>query len=187
MSCTWAGRAATLTPALGGGVSMGIHESQCRFYENIIGRSRAYVRARLSLSSEGAVRRRGWPTSARRICSTACHQQGRAVPDPDGGRRADLLPAHHGALRAGAAAVRRGTLAAHDVPAEWKRLYKAYLGVDVPSDREGMPPGFSHWSGNGSIGYFPSYALGSGLRRTDAAQNAGGNRRHLGGTWQRVT
>ena len=46
-----------------------------------------------------------------------------------------------------------------DVPAEWKRLYKEYLGVDVPNDREGCLQD-SHWSG-GSIGYFPSYALGS--------------------------
>ena len=29
---------------LGGGVSMGIHESQSRFFENIIGRSRSFIR-----------------------------------------------------------------------------------------------------------------------------------------------
>ena len=52
-----------------------------------------------------------------------------------------------------------GTLEVKDVPAEWKRLYKEYLGVDVPNDREGCLQD-SHWSG-GSIGYFPSYALGS--------------------------
>ena len=52
-----------------------------------------------------------------------------------------------------------GTLAIGDVPAEWNRLYKEYLGVDVPNDREGCLQD-SHWSG-GMIGYFPSYALGS--------------------------
>ena len=52
-----------------------------------------------------------------------------------------------------------GTLAVRDVPAMWKKLYKEYLGVDVPNDREGCLQD-SHWSG-GSIGYFPSYALGS--------------------------
>lgn len=77
-----------------------------------------------------------------------------------------------------------GTLAVKDVPAEWKRLYKEYLGVDVPSDREGCLQD-SHWSG-GSIGYFPSYALGSAYgaqmlhkcRRKSATS---------GRTWQRVT
>ena len=52
-----------------------------------------------------------------------------------------------------------GTLTAHDLPAEWNRLYKEYLGVDVPNDRQGVLQD-SHWS-NGNIGYFPSYAIGS--------------------------
>ena len=34
-----------------------------------------------------------------------------------------------------------------------------YLGIDVPNDTQGVLQD-SHWSG-GSIGYFPSYALGS--------------------------
>ena len=45
------------------------------------------------------------------------------------------------------------------MPAAWNRLYKEYLGVDVPSDREGVLQD-SHWA-NGNIGYFPSYAIGS--------------------------
>ena len=46
-----------------------------------------------------------------------------------------------------------------DLPAEWNRLYKEYLGIDVPDDTRGVLQD-SHWSG-GNIGYFPSYALGS--------------------------
>ena len=45
------------------------------------------------------------------------------------------------------------------MPAEWNRLYKEYLGIEVPNDREGCLQD-SHWSG-GAVGYFPSYALGS--------------------------
>jgi carboxypeptidase Taq len=52
-----------------------------------------------------------------------------------------------------------GTLEVKDVPAEWARLYKEYLGVDVPDDARGCLQD-SHWSG-GMVGYFPSYALGS--------------------------
>ena len=52
-----------------------------------------------------------------------------------------------------------GTLAPRDLPAAWNRLYKEYLGVDVPSDTLGVLQD-SHWSG-GSFGYFPSYAIGS--------------------------
>ena len=52
-----------------------------------------------------------------------------------------------------------GTLSVADLPAEWNRLYKEYLGVDVPNNTRGCLQD-SHWSG-GSIGYFPSYAIGS--------------------------
>jgi len=52
-----------------------------------------------------------------------------------------------------------GTLSVQDLPQEWNRLYKEYLGVDVPNDREGVLQD-THWSG-GMFGYFPSYALGS--------------------------
>jgi len=52
-----------------------------------------------------------------------------------------------------------GTLEVKDIPAEWNRLYKEYLGVEVPDDRQGCLQD-SHWAG-GMIGYFPSYALGS--------------------------
>lgn len=52
-----------------------------------------------------------------------------------------------------------GTLAIKDLPEAWNKLYKEYLGLDVPSDREGCLQD-SHWS-FGGIGYFPSYALGS--------------------------
>ena len=52
-----------------------------------------------------------------------------------------------------------GTLAVSDLPGEWNRLYKEYLGVDVPDDTHGCLQD-THWSG-GSFGYFPSYALGS--------------------------
>ena len=49
---------------LGGGVSMGIHEGQSRFFENIIGRSRSFIRliapqAARALPGDGRLRRRG--------------------------------------------------------------------------------------------------------------------------------
>lgn len=52
-----------------------------------------------------------------------------------------------------------GELTASELPAAWNALYREYLGIDVPSDREGVLQD-SHWS-SGAFGYFPSYALGS--------------------------
>src|SRR6476619_3011322 len=45
------------------------------------------------------------------------------------------------------------------LPEGWKRRMWDYLGIEVPSDTEGVLQDV-HWSG-GSIGYFPTYALGN--------------------------
>ena len=47
-------------------------------------------------------------------------------------------------------------------------LHKEYLGIDVPTDKEGILQDV-HWAG-GSFGYFPTYALGSayGAQMLDA-------------------
>lgn len=52
-----------------------------------------------------------------------------------------------------------GKIACKDVPAVWNQKYKDYLGVIVPNDKDGCMQDV-HWS-QGSIGYFPSYALGN--------------------------
>jgi carboxypeptidase Taq len=52
-----------------------------------------------------------------------------------------------------------GDLPAGDLPHEWNRRYKEYLGVDVPNDALGCLQDI-HWSG-GSFGYFPTYTLGN--------------------------
>jgi carboxypeptidase Taq len=52
-----------------------------------------------------------------------------------------------------------GDLEADDVPHEWNRRYKEYLGIDVPDDARGCLQDV-HWSG-GSFGYFPTYTLGN--------------------------
>ena len=57
---------------LDGGVSMSIHESQSRFYENIIGRSRAFCR--LVFPMDGRTRCRG---------IIPCREQGSAFPHQD--------------------------------------------------------------------------------------------------------
>lgn len=50
-------------------------------------------------------------------------------------------------------------LTAAELPAAWNSLYRKYLGVDVPDDRNGVLQD-AHWAG-GLFGYFPGYALGT--------------------------
>ncbi|MEE2680787.1 MAG: carboxypeptidase M32, partial [Planctomycetota bacterium] len=52
-----------------------------------------------------------------------------------------------------------GDLDAADIPAEWNRMYRDYLGLEVPSNRLGCLQDV-HWS-MGAIGYFPTYTLGN--------------------------
>ena len=52
-----------------------------------------------------------------------------------------------------------GSLAITDLPAAWDDLYEKYLGVRPANVAEGVLQDI-HWS-QGSIGYFPSYALGN--------------------------
>ena len=140
---------------LSGGVSMGIHESQSRFYENIIGRSRAFVKAVLPRL------RTLFPEQLAGVDEEAFYRAiNKAQPSLIRTEADELTYCLHIMVRYEIEKqLIDGSLAVRDVPAVWKKLYREYLGVEVPNDREGCLQD-SHWAG-GSIGYFPSYALGS--------------------------
>ena len=140
---------------LSGGVSMGVHESQSRFYENIIGRSRPFIQAVFPKLQE---------FFPQQLCDVTEEQFYRAVnkaqPSLIRIEADELTYRLHIMVRYEIEKqLIGGTLAVKDVPETWNRLYKEYLGVDVPDDKHGCLQD-SHWSG-GSFGYFPSYALGS--------------------------
>ncbi len=140
---------------LGGGVSMGVHESQSRFYENLIGRSRGFV-------AFLAPRLRAlFPQQLGGVDDEALY---RAVNRCE----ASLVRTEADELTYSLHIMVRyelekklfaGALSVAEIPAEWNRLYREYLGVEPSCDREGCLQD-SHWS-DGSFGYFPSYALGS--------------------------
>ena len=140
---------------LQGGVSMGIHESQSRFYENLIGRSRAYIHAIFPKVREL------FPAQLGDVDEEMFYRVVNKVEPSLIRTEADELTyALHIMVRYEIEKqLIGGTLAVKDVPAEWNRLYKEYLGIDVPDDKHGCLQD-SHWSG-GAVGYFPSYAIGS--------------------------
>lgn len=141
--------------ALSGGVSMGIHESQSRFYENIVGRSRAFVNAIFPRVKEF------FPEQLEGVDAEQFYRAiNKAQPSLIRTEADELTYCLHIMVRYEIEKqLIGGSLTIADVPAEWNRLYKQYLGVDVPSDKEGCLQD-SHWAG-GMLGYFPSYALGS--------------------------
>lgn len=141
--------------ALTGGISMGIHESQSRFYENILGRSEAFIHAVFPKLKEL------FPQQLAEVDETMFYRAVNKVePSLIRIESDELTFALHIMVRYEIEKqLIEGTLTVEQIPQMWKALYKEYLGVDVPSDREGCLQD-SHWSG-GAIGYFPSYALGS--------------------------
>ncbi len=140
---------------LAGGVSMGVHESQSRFYENLIGRSRPFIEAIFPKMREL------FPEQLADVTAEQFHRAVNKVrPSLIRTEADELTYCLHIMVRYEIEKrLIGGTLAVKDVPELWNRLYKEYLGVDVPCGREGCLQD-SHWSG-GDFGYFPSYALGS--------------------------
>lgn len=140
---------------LSGGVSMGIHESQSRFYENIIGRSRPFVEVIFPKMQEF------FPEQLKNVTAEQMYRAVNKV-EPSLIRTAadELTYCLHVMVRYEIEKrLISGGLEVKEIPKVWNELYKEYLGVDVPDDRRGCLQD-SHWSG-GSFGYFPSYALGS--------------------------
>ena len=141
--------------ALAGGVSMGIHESQSRFYENIIGRSPAYVHAVFPKLKEL------FPEQLADVDETMFYRAiNKAEPSLIRTEADELTYCLHIMVRY---EIERmlfaGEATAKDIPALWNRFMNEYLGIPVPDDTHGCLQD-THWSG-GSFGYFPTYALGS--------------------------
>ncbi len=139
---------------LGGGVSMGIHESQSRFYENLLGRSRAFI-------GHIAPRLRELFPSLNDVDDETLYKAiNKSQPSLIRTEADELTYCLHVMVRYELEKkLFSGELTAKDLPAAWNALYKEYLGIDVLTDREGVLQD-SHWAG-GAFGYFPSYALGS--------------------------
>ena len=139
---------------LDGGCSMGIHESQSRFYENILCRSRSFAEWIFpELCSL-------FPQMKSHTAEEFYRAINKAQPSLIRTEADEITYSLHVMVRYELEKrVMSGKLAVRDLPAAWNALYQEYLGVEVPDDRHGVLQD-SHWSG-GSIGYFPSYALGS--------------------------
>lgn len=141
--------------ASGGGASMAMHESQSRFYENMIGRSKAFWAVHLSRLQEL------FPHQLSDITLDDFYHQINHVANSFIRTEADELtyPLHIMLRYDIEKKLISGELAVQDLPETWNLLVKEYFGLDVPSNKVGVLQDV-HWSG-GMFGYFPTYALGS--------------------------
>ena len=137
------------------GVSLGIHESQSRLWENLVGRSRDawhYFLPRLQAAIPG-------PFDG--VDVEAVYRAINKVQPTLIRVEADELTYNlHIILRFELEQeMMAGTIRLEDVPESWNARMKRYLGVDVPDAANGVLQDV-HWS-LGYLGYFPTYAIGS--------------------------
>jgi carboxypeptidase Taq len=140
---------------LGTGASMGVHESQSRFYENIIGRSRSFWRRYYS-NVQAA-----FPAELRGVGPDDFYLAVNRVRPSLIRVDADELTYNlHIILRYEIEkALIGGECRVAELPSLWNEKMKQFLGVQPRNDAEGVLQD-THWSG-GAFGYFPSYAIGN--------------------------
>ncbi|MDY6038235.1 MAG: carboxypeptidase M32 [Eubacterium sp.] len=139
---------------LDAGVSMGIHESQSRFYENLLGRSRGFITFLLPKLREL------FPVLKDTDSEELYRAINRVEPSLIRTEADEVTYCLHVLVRYELEKkLMSGEISVSELPENWNKLYKEYIGVDVPDDSHGVLQD-SHWAG-GAIGYFPSYALGS--------------------------
>ncbi|MCC2683307.1 MAG: peptidase [Paenibacillaceae bacterium] len=137
------------------GTSMGIHESQSRFWENVIGRSRPFW-SRYFVDLQ-----RTFPGQFNGVAPENFYRAINRVEPSLIRIEADELTYNlHIMIRYELEkALFNGSLQVADLPAAWNEKYNEYLGVRPEQDSVGVLQDV-HWSG-GSFGYFPSYSLGN--------------------------
>ncbi|MEN9787270.1 MAG: hypothetical protein RLZZ299_2534 [Pseudomonadota bacterium] len=132
---------------------MGIHESQSRFWENVIGRSLPFCRYL-------APRMRAiWPD--RDITADGLYGAFNRVERSLVRIFADEVTynLHVIARFELELGILEGRLQARDLPEAWDDAYRRHVGVVSPRPHDGVLQDV-HWSG-GMFGYFPSYTLGN--------------------------
>lgn len=140
---------------VGSACSYGIHESQSRFVENMIGRSPeflSHVLPRLRSMSGNAldgVSERDFILAVNAV-----------VPSKIRTEADEVTYGLHIIIRFELERdIMAGRLSVDELPQAWNEKYREYLGMEIAHDSEGVMQD-THWAG-GSLGYFPSYALGN--------------------------
>lgn len=141
--------------SLADGASMGIHESQSRLWENVIGRSLPFWNAMYPLLQDLFPHQLGAVTLEKFYNAVNMVSPSLIRVDAD-----EVSYSLHVILRFELEKqLFNGSLSVAELPDAWRRYMKELLGVVPDSDADGVLQDV-HWS-MGAFGYFPSYALGN--------------------------
>ncbi|AGA26457.1 carboxypeptidase M32 [Singulisphaera acidiphila] len=140
---------------MGESVSLGIHESQSRLWENAVGRSRPFWSHFLPIAQ------RFFPESFPNVSLDEFHLAiNRVEPSLIRVEADEVTYNLHILVRFELEReLLSGQLTAADLPEAWNRKYAEYLGIRPSNNAEGCLQDI-HWSA-GLFGYFPTYTLGN--------------------------
>ena len=140
---------------LNGGSSMGLHESQSRFYENIIGRSLEFWTVHYPKLKEI------FPKELENVSLEDVHRATNKVEASFIRVEADELtyPLHIMVRYEIERMLMSDEVEVKDLPEVWNKKMVEYLGIEPKNNADGVLQDV-HWSA-GLLGYFPTYALGS--------------------------
>jgi carboxypeptidase Taq len=139
----------------GGPASLGIHESQSRLWENLVGRSTPFWR-RFYPSAQEAFPERLRDVDLDRFIAGI----NRVQPSLIRIKADEVTYGLHIMLRFELEQdIINGRVALRDLPEVWNARMSEYLGIEVPDDANGVLQD-THWA-SGLIGYFPTYLLGT--------------------------
>ncbi len=142
---------------LSNGTSLGVHESQSRLWENLVGRGRPFWKHYYSRIQET------FPASLGSVAPEAFYRAiNRVAPTLIRVEADELTYNLHIVLRYELEnELLEGRLSVADAPEAWNAKMENYLGQAPPTDTEGILQDV-HWS-LGILGYFPTYSLGNVL------------------------
>jgi carboxypeptidase Taq len=140
---------------IGSGASLGLHESQSRLWENLVGRSTPFWRFFYPRLQEV------FPEQFRGVEADRFYAAiNRVQPSLIRIRADEVTYGMHVILRFELEQdIVNGRIELRDLPQRWAEKMDEYLGVDVPDDARGVLQDM-HWA-SGYIGYFSTYLLGS--------------------------
>jgi carboxypeptidase Taq len=140
---------------LSSGASPGVHESQSRLWENLVGRSLAFWRYFYPSLREM------FPEPLKGVDEEGFFRAvNKSYPSLIRVEADEVTYNLHILLRFELEnELLEGSLKVRDLPEAWNARIKGYLGIDVPNDRDGVLQDV-HWSGV-SFAQFPAYTLGN--------------------------
>ncbi len=139
---------------VGSTCSFGIHESQSRFYENIIGRSKEFWTGVLPKIKQAA------PSLGNLQLDPFLQAVNKVERSKIRIEADEVTYSLHIIIRFELERdLFSDKISVDELPEAWNQKYKDYLGVEVVNDAEGVMQDM-HWA-SGLFGYFPSYVLGN--------------------------